>query len=240
MNDKTLNIDKSKNAIGKMFDSIAHRYDFLNHFLSFGIDRYWRKRAADIILDKYTSPLVLDVATGTADLAIEVIRRGASRVTGIDISYNMLEAGRRKIKKKKLEDKIDLIHCDSQNICFDDNSFDVAMVAFGVRNFEDPVRGLSEMTRVLRLGGLLVVLEFSKPDGFIFKHVYNFYFRNLLPLAGAVISGRGSAYSYLNQSVMQFAERDEFKGLMQKAGLSEISQIRLTGGVSTIYSGVKK
>ena len=233
-------MDKSTKTIGSMFDSIAHRYDFLNHFLSFGVDKYWRRKAVGILTASYPNPSILDVATGTADLAVEAARSGASRITGIDISEKMLEAGRKKIRKKGLDDKIDLINCESENICFDNNTFDAAMVAFGVRNFSDPVKGLSEMKRVVRRGGMVLVLEFSKPESAIFKHVYNFYFRNLLPFTGAVFSGKKEAYSYLNQSVMEFADKEKFVGMMIEAGLSEIKQTRLTWGIVTIYTGIAK
>lgn len=233
-------MDKSTKTIGSMFDSIAHRYDFLNHFLSFGIDKYWRKRTVRIITDRLTNPSIIDVATGTADLAITALKMGASRITGIDISEKMLEAGREKIRKKGLGDKIELINCNSESICFTDNTFDAAMVAFGVRNFSDPVLGLSEMKRVVRPGGIVAVLEFSKPEGTLFKHVYNFYFRNLLPVTGAVFSGKKGAYSYLNQSVMEFADKEKFAGMMEEAGFSEITQIRLTWGIATIYTGIVK
>lgn len=233
-------MDKSTTTIGSMFDSIAHRYDFLNHFLSFGTDRCWRKKAVRIITDSIANPEIIDVATGTADMAVEAVRSGASRITGIDISVKMLEEGRQKIRKLGLDDKIELINCDSENICFADNTFDAAMVAFGVRNFSDPVRGLSEMNRVVRSGGMVLVLEFSRPDGRIFKHVYNFYFRNLLPFAGALFSGKKSAYSYLNQSVMEFADKEKFIRIMIDAGLSEIKQTRLTWGIATIYTGIAK
>lgn len=240
MKERHLHIDKSTKTIGSMFDSIAHRYDFLNHFLSFGIDKYWRKRTVRIITGHQENPSVLDVATGTADLAITAVRMGASRITGIDISEKMLEVGRQKIRKMGMEDKIELINCSSESICFNDNTFDAAMVAFGVRNFYDPVLGLSEMKRVVRPGGIVAILEFSKPEGKLFKHVYNYYFRNLLPVTGAVFSGKKDAYSYLNQSVMEFADKEKFTGMMEEAGFSEIKQIRLTRGIATIYTGIVK
>jgi demethylmenaquinone methyltransferase / 2-methoxy-6-polyprenyl-1,4-benzoquinol methylase len=239
MNDQLNNINKNKNRIGPMFDSIAHRYDFLNHLLSFGVDRSWRKKTVRKITEVSSSIKILDVATGTADLAIEAARIKPLNITGIDISDKMLEIGKRKIKKRNLEGTINLINCDSENICFEDNSFDAAMVAFGVRNFTDPVKGLSEMRRVVRIGGLVVVLEFSKPDGFIFKHLYNFYFKNFLPLIGAVFSRKWKAYKYLNESVMDFSDKEKFIQMMRESGLSEIKQTRLTRGIASIYTGVK-
>lgn len=240
MDDQNGNNLKDRTEIGKMFDSIAGRYDFLNHLLSFGIDRKWREKAVRKISEAFESPEILDVATGTGDLAIEAVKQGAAKVTGIDISEKMLEAGRQKMKARNLENRIELLECDSEAICFEDNTFDAAMAAFGVRNFRDPVKGLSEMRRVVRHGGLVVILEFSKPGGFIFKHLYNFYFRNLLPFAGSLLSRHKKAYKYLNESVMEFADKEAFIQLMRESGLSEIKQSRMTGGIATIYTGVKK
>lgn len=222
-----------------MFDSIAWRYDFLNHFLSFGTDIYWRKKTVSIIAENFKNPVILDVATGTADLAIEAVRLNPDRITGIDISDKMLEKGRGKIERKGMNRIIQLIRCDSENICFDTGTFDVAMVAFGVRNFGDPLKGLSEMRRVIRQNGMVLVLEFSKPSGFLFKTVYNFYFRNILPALGGVFSRDRHAYRYLNESVMKFPDNEEFLELMRLAGLSELNQIKLTGGIASIYTGQK-
>jgi demethylmenaquinone methyltransferase/2-methoxy-6-polyprenyl-1,4-benzoquinol methylase len=232
--------DEKKQDIGPMFDSIAWRYDFLNHFLSFGIDRQWRKTAVGKISAIYKNPKIIDVATGTGDLAIEAANIHPSKITGIDISEKMLELGRQKIKAKDLGNIIEFIKCDSESICFDENTFDVAMVAFGVRNFLDPVRGLSEMRRVIRAGGLIVVLEFSKPDGLLFKYVYNFYFRYLLPFLGGIFSKHRKAYRYLNESVMKFADNEVFIQMMIEAGFSDVSQTRMSMGIASIYTGVKK
>ena len=240
MHKKKPSVKKDKRDIGQMFDSIAWRYDFLNHLLSFGIDRKWRRKTVDKIRSKYSNPIIIDVATGTADLALEAVNAEPSKITGIDISEKMLDLGRQKIKALGYENIIELIKCDSENIFFEDNSFDVAMAAFGVRNFSDPVKGLSEMKRVIRTGGMVLILEFSKPEGFLFKHVYNFYFGNLLPFLGSLFSKHKKAYRYLNESVMDFADNEKFIQIMKKAGLSEISQERMTGGIATIYSGVKK
>lgn len=240
MDNQKASIKKDKGDIGPMFDSIAWRYDFLNHFLSLGIDRKWRKKAVGKISGKYINPKIIDVATGTGDLAIEAVCTVPSQISGIDISEKMLELGRQKIKAMDLENIIEFIKCDSENICFEDNTFDVAMAAFGVRNFSDPVKGLSEMRRVIRKGGEVVILEFSKPEGFLFKHVYNFYFGNLLPFLGSLFSKHKKAYRYLNESVMDFADNEKFIEMMNKAGLSEIKQDRITGGIATIYTGVKK
>jgi demethylmenaquinone methyltransferase/2-methoxy-6-polyprenyl-1,4-benzoquinol methylase len=237
MDDLTTKINRDT---GPMFDSIAWRYDFLNHLLSFGTDRYWRRKAIAKIAEYCNNPHIIDVATGTADLAIEASKIKPLKITGIDISEKMLEIGRQKIRAKNLEEVIELIKCDSENICFEDNTFDAAMAAFGVRNFRDPVKGLSEMRRVVRENGIVVILEFSKPDGFIFKHLYNFYFSVILPFTGSMFSKDRKAYKYLNESVMNFADKEKFIHLMSEAGLSDIKQTRLTGGIASIYTGVKK
>lgn len=231
---------RTRTDTGPMFDSIAWRYDFLNHLLSFGTDRYWRRKAIGKIPEACNNPRIIDVATGTADLAIEASKIKPLKITGIDISEKMLEIGRQKIKARNLEDVIELIKCDSENICFEDNTFDAAMAAFGVRNFRDPAKGLSEMRRVVRNNGIVVILEFSKPDGFIFKHLYNFYFSTILPFTGSMFSKDRKAYKYLNESVMNFADKEKFIQLMREAGLTDIKQSRLTCGIASIYTGVKK
>jgi demethylmenaquinone methyltransferase / 2-methoxy-6-polyprenyl-1,4-benzoquinol methylase len=233
-----LNIEK-RAAVESMFDSIAWRYDFLNHFLSFGIDRLWRRRVIRMIPGSFKDPYILDVATGTGDLAIAGMKLNPSKIEGIDISMNMLEIGKAKIKKRGFSGKIELAEGDSENIPFGSNLFDVAMVAFGVRNFSDPLRGLSEMRRVIRNGGMIVVLEFSKPTGFPFRQVYNFYFRNVLPLIGKLFSKDKEAYLYLPDSVMKFPDNEEFIQLLIQAGFSDTRQVKLTGGVASIYTGIK-
>jgi demethylmenaquinone methyltransferase/2-methoxy-6-polyprenyl-1,4-benzoquinol methylase len=234
------NLNETKRAaVESMFDSIAWRYDFLNHFLSFNFDRLWRRRAIQIISKSYITPNILDVATGTADLALAAMKLNPLKISGIDISNKMLEIGREKVERKGFGDKIDLITADSENIPFVDNVFDVAMVAFGVRNFSDPLKGLSEMRRVIRDGGMIMVLEFSKPSGFPFKPLYNFYFRNILPLFGRFFSKDRDAYTYLPDSVMKFPDNEEFLNLLVHAGFYGTRQIKLTGGVASIYTGIK-
>ena len=234
------NLSEGKKVmVESMFDSIAWRYDFLNHFLSFNFDRYWRRRAVKVISKSCKSPVILDVATGTGDLAIAAMKLNPSRISGIDISGKMLEIGKEKIERKGFTGKIDLIYGDSEKIPFDDNIFDVAMVAFGVRNFSDPLKGLSEMIRVTRKGGMIMVLEFSKPSGFPFMPLYNFYFRNILPFFRKLFSRDNAAYRYLPDSVMRFPDNEEFLKLLIQAGWSETNQIKLTGGVASIYSGIK-
>lgn len=232
--------EEKKIMVESMFDSIAWRYDFLNHFLSFGIDRIWRRRAIRIISKNYRTPVILDVATGTGDLAIAAMKINPVKITGIDISQNMLEIGREKIRKKGLSGKIELIQGDSENIPLGDDNYDVAMVAFGVRNFSDPLKGLSEMKRVIRKDGMILVLEFSKPSGFLFRSVFNFYFRKILPFVGKLFSKDKAAYSYLPDSVNKFPDNEAFLQLLARAGFSDTRQVKLTGGVASIYTGLKK
>jgi demethylmenaquinone methyltransferase/2-methoxy-6-polyprenyl-1,4-benzoquinol methylase len=240
MENQILNLKEDKKVIVEsMFDSIAWRYDFLNHFLSFGIDCIWRRRAIRIISKNYKNPHILDVATGTGDLAIAAMKINPSKINGIDISKKMLERGKAKVEKKGLSNIIELIAGDSEKIPFTDNVFDVAMVAFGVRNFSDPLKGLSEMKRVIRNEGMIMVLEFSKPTSFPFRPVYNFYFRNILPFFGKLFSKDKAAYNYLPESVMKFPDNEDFLKLLVLAGFSDTRQLKLTGGVASIYTGIK-
>jgi demethylmenaquinone methyltransferase / 2-methoxy-6-polyprenyl-1,4-benzoquinol methylase len=222
-----------------MFDSIAWRYDFLNHFLSFSTDKVWRRKAVRTVAGLKEKPLVLDVATGTGDLAIEALKLDPLSVKGIDIAEKMLEFGRKKLQKKGLEGRIELMIGDSENIPFQDESFDISMVAFGVRNFADPLKGLSEMYRVLKNDGVIMVLEFSKPERFPFRNIYSFYFRRMLPFIGRFFSKDRSAYTYLPESVMRFPDNEAFLSLLQEAGFSETVQKRLSGGIASIYTGKK-
>lgn len=222
-----------------MFDSIAWRYDFLNHFLSFGTDKLWRRKAIRIISNHKQHPLILDVATGTGDLAIAAMKLDPEKVAGIDISSGMLEIGKEKIRKLGLSSRIELLVGDSEDIPFPDNTFDVCMVAFGVRNFTNPLKGLSEMMRVLKESGMIMVLEFSKPEQFPFRTVYKFYFRRVLPVLGRFFSGSKGAYTYLPESVMKFPDNENFMKLMRTAGFTDVSQKKLTGGVASIYTGFR-
>ncbi len=234
------NPQKSYSDVGSMFDDIAPRYDFLNHLLSFGIDRWWRRQAVRVISETHKNPGILDVATGTCDLAVAAMRLDPRHITGIDISAKMLESGRQKIRKKGLEGRIDLVQSGSENIPFSDGTFDVVMVAFGVRNFSDRLKGLSEMNRVLDENGLIMVLEFSKPRHFPFRQLYLFYFRMLLPLIGRIFSGNRSAYRYLPDSVMQFPDYEQFLDLLKFAGFINVRCRKLTGGIASIYTGFKQ
>lgn len=230
---------RKKEEVRIMFDSIAWRYDFLNHFLSFGTDLLWRKKAIDEIAKRIKPRRILDLATGTCDLAIESLRLNPERVTAIDISQRMLEEGRKKLYRKKLHERIELVIADSEELPFDDFSFDVVMVSFGIRNFEDPEEGLSEMRRVLHEEGVVMILEFSKPSKFPFKYIYNFYFHRILPFFGALFSKDRSAYTYLPSSVSSFAEGNDFLKIMGNTGFRELKMKRLTGGVATIYTGCR-
>lgn len=228
-----------KPDVESMFDSIAWRYDFLNHFLSFGIDLLWRKRTIRLLSGRYMNPEILDIATGTGDLAISAMSLDPAGITGIDISEKMLEIAAEKIRRKGYDDRIRLIKCDSGNLVFEENTFDIAMVAFGVRNFPDPLKGLSEMHRVLKNGGSVVVLEFSRPSVFPFSQVYDFYFRHILPGVGKLISKDRKAYRYLYDSVSEFPDNELFINILAEAGFSGIMQAKLTFGAASIYSGVK-
>ena len=221
-----------------MFDGIAPRYDFLNHVLSVGIDILWRKKAIRQIAPLQPKKM-LDVATGTGDFALEAMSLKPEQIIGIDISEGMLDLGRVKVRNRKLEGKVQLITGDSESIAFADNTFDAITVGFGVRNFADINKGLSEMCRVLRPQGMLVVLEFSKPKTFPVKQVYQFYFSTILPFIGRLISKHNTAYSYLPNSVDKFPEGNVFLEMMHKNGFSSVKQIPLTFGIASLYIGVK-
>ncbi|HNX66739.1 MAG TPA: bifunctional demethylmenaquinone methyltransferase/2-methoxy-6-polyprenyl-1,4-benzoquinol methylase UbiE [Bacteroidales bacterium] len=239
MDIKDDNSRSKANQVEAMFDDIAHHYDFLNHFLSMGTDRLWRRRAINIIGRNINPNRILDVATGTGDLAIAALRLKPDKITGIDISEKMLELGREKISRRGLDDKIELLKADSEAIPFTDGSFDAAMCAFGVRNFSSPIKGLSEICRVLRHGGMIMVLEFSKPSYFPVKQLYFIYFRRILPLLGRIISGDAKAYTYLPESVMAFPEGDRFVEILSEAGFGRCGYRRLSGGIATIYYAFK-
>jgi demethylmenaquinone methyltransferase/2-methoxy-6-polyprenyl-1,4-benzoquinol methylase len=228
-----------KSAVGPMFDNIAFRYDFLNHFLSFGIDRIWRKKAIKLIPFTFVNPEILDVATGTGDLAVSALRLHPAHISGIDISREMLKIAEKKFRDKGLSGKVDLIQGRSESIPFRDNSFDIAMVAFGVRNFSDPLKGLMEMQRVLKKGGVIMILEFSRPAAFPFKQLFSFYFLKIVPFIGRLFSGNRNAYTYLPESVSEFPENEQFTDMLENAGFMSVKQTRLTGGVASVYSGLK-
>ena len=237
---KTLNHNKERATIEQMFDKIAWRYDFLNHFLSLGIDKRWRIRAVNELRGL---PLnhVLDVATGTADLSLTIQKRlNPKSITGIDISEGMLAIGRRKIEKKGLKQQIDLKYGDSEALPFDGQTFDAVTVAFGVRNFEHLEKGLCEICRVLKIGGKVVILEFSVPQNRFFRGFFNFYFFRVLPFLGRLLSKDSQAYNYLPDSVQSFPHGAEFKKIMEKCGFSEIRIKPLTFGIVYIYTGIRQ
>jgi len=223
-----------KEQVAEMFDNISHRYDFLNHFLSLGIDKLWRKKAVKI-LSAIQPKVILDVATGTGDFAIESLSLKPTEVVGIDISQGMLDKGIVKVKKNGQEDIIELKYGDSEDIPFEDSYFDAITVAFGVRNFENLEKGLTEMKRVLKTGGMVVVLEFSKPKAFPIKQIYNIYFHKVLPGIGKLVSKDASAYTYLPESVEAFPEGKEFEDILKKVGFQYKSTHPLFFGISSIY-----
>lgn len=228
-----------KEQVASMFDQIAFRYDFLNRFLSVGIDVYWRKVAIKKIAD-IQPQRILDVATGTGDLAIMTHKYlKPKEIVGIDISAGMLEVGKQKIAKLGLEKTIQLQLGDSEAINYPDNSFDAVTVAFGVRNFQDLELGLSEMYRVLRPGGKVMILEFSKPKKVWFKGVYNMYMNIVAPKAGEWLSKNKDAYQYLNQSIKAFPEGETFLHILQSVGFKQTNLKRLSLGICTIYCGTK-
>lgn len=231
--------EAKKNQVARMFDGIAHRYDFLNHFFSLGIDVLWRKSCIRILRNEQPEKL-LDVATGTADFAIEAVRMGLDvHVTGVDISVGMLDVGREKIAARGWNDRIELIQGDSVVLPFDDGSFDAFTVAFGVRNFEDLQGGLQDMLRVLKPGAMGLVLEFSKPKHFPIKQVFGLYFKHIMPTVGKWVSKDPAAYTYLPESVQAFPEGEAFLDEMRKAGYVDVKAKGLTGGIATIYTGRK-
>lgn len=227
-----------RQQVEEMFDSIAPKYDFLNRVLSMGIDQGWRKKAINS-LKEVNPKQILDVATGTADLAIAALKLNPDHITGIDISNQMLNVGRDKIKAKNISDKITLTQADSANLPFADNKFDAITVAFGVRNFEFLQQGINQMYRVTRTGGKLAVLEFSNPKSFPFKQIYNFYFKYILPGWGGLISKSKTAYTYLPESVQHFPEGEQFAAYLKNAGYTQIKIQPLTFGICTLYTAVK-
>ncbi len=231
--------ESKKKQVENMFNKIAFRYDFLNRFLSAGIDKEWRKKAIRQLVSLQPKT-ILDVATGTGDFAItsyNILK--PEKITGIDISDGMLDIGRKKVEKLKLEKKIELLNGDSEAILYDDNSFDAVTVAFGVRNFEDLEKGLSEIYRVLKPGGKLIVLECSRPSLPIIKNLYNFYLNYITPKVGKLISKNKDAYQYLNNSVQQFPEKKTFTHILNQLGYRHAFYKTLTLGICTIYCGEK-
>ena len=231
--------ESKKKQVENMFDKIAFRYDFLNRFLSAGIDIGWRKKAIMELVSSHPKQ-VLDVATGTGDFALTSYKiLSPEKITGIDISDGMLAIGRKKILKAGLQDHIELLNGDSEAILFEDNSFDAVTVAFGVRNFENLERGLSEIKRVLRPGGKLIILECTKPSLPVIKQLYHFYMKFITPKIGKIIAKNNDAYQYLNDSVLQFPEKKTFIHILNQSAYRNAFYKTLTLGICTIYCAQK-
>ncbi|MBK6952091.1 MAG: bifunctional demethylmenaquinone methyltransferase/2-methoxy-6-polyprenyl-1,4-benzoquinol methylase UbiE [Crocinitomicaceae bacterium] len=227
-----------KEEVAEMFDNISKRYDFLNHFLSLGIDKIWRRKAIRI-LSKSQPKVILDIATGTGDFAIAALKLKPTKVVGLDLSSGMLDVGRVKMKKKKIDHIIEMIQGDSENLPFESNYFDAFTVGFGVRNFENLEKGLGEMLRVLKPNATGVILEFSKPKKFPVKQYFKFHSKYIIPKVGSAISKDKSAYAYLPESVAAFPEGQEFIDIMKKVGYRNVESKLVSGGIATIYYGVK-
>ncbi len=230
---------KKKKQVEQMFDNISENYDGLNRIISFGIDLKWRRKVIEMV--KKTNPkYILDVATGTGDLAIALADSDAKKIIGLDISAGMLQVGKDKIQKKELNKRIEMIQADSENLPYPDHTFDAITVAFGVRNFENLEKGLSEIYRVLSPGGIFVVLETSVPTKFPFKQGYKVYSNYILPNIGKLFSKDKSAYQYLSESASVFPFGEKFNNILRKIGFTDVENLPQTFGVSTIYSATKK
>jgi len=228
-----------KEQVTKMFDTISKDYDGLNRVISFGIDIKWRKKVVKIV-KKGQPESILDIATGTGDLAINLAETNANKIVGLDISPGMLEIGKEKVKSKNLDSKIEMILGDSENMPFEDNTFDAITVAFGVRNFETLDNGLKEILRVLRPGGTFVILETSMPDKTPYKQGYNFYTKNILPLIGKTFSKDRSAYKYLCESASVFPYGEALNNILCNIGFINVKDLPQTFGVATIYTASKQ
>ena len=236
---KPYNSNRSKKEeVAEMFNNISGRYDFLNHFLSLGIDHLWRARAVKE-LREINPKRILDIATGTGDFAIANLKLKPEEVVGIDISSGMLEVGKEKMKKKKVDHIVSMQLGDSEDLPFDDNYFDGLTVGFGVRNFENLEKGLAEMLRVIRPGGKAIILEFSKPKMFPIKQAFGFYSKYFIPFFGKRISKDEKAYAYLPESVAAFPEGKDFENVLEKLNYKNIKSILVSGGIATIYVGTK-
>lgn len=228
-----------KEEVAQMFDNVSGRYDFLNHLLSMGIDKIWRRKVIRLIGLK-SPKTILDIATGTGDFAIAARKINPKKITGVDISNGMLEVGRKKLINKKLDQLINLEYGDSENLPFEDNSYDAITVGFGVRNFENLEKGLSEMLRVLTPGGTAAILEFSKPKKFPIKQSYGIYSKFVIPSVGKSISKDKSAYKYLPDSIAAFPEGQDFIDILKKVGYTKTDSKIVSGGIATIYIGEKE
>lgn len=227
-----------KEQVAQMFDTISGNYDGLNRVISFGIDVKWRKKVLTMVSAKNPHS-VLDIATGTGDLAILMAQTGAKEIIGLDLSVGMLDVGRKKIAEKNLSGKIQMVQGDSENLPFEDNRFDAITVAFGVRNFETLEKGLSEILRVLKPGGIFVILETSVPTKFPFKQGYSFYTKFILPAIGRLFSKDRSAYAYLSESASVFPYGEKLNNILREVGFIDVKHLPQTMGVATIYSASK-
>lgn len=227
-----------KEQVTQMFDTISENYDGLNRVISFGIDIKWRKKVLKLVAAK-NPKTILDIATGTGDLAILMTQTNAQQIVGLDISAGMLEVGKQKIKQKNLDKRIEMVLGDSEKIPYSDNSFDAITVAFGVRNFENLELGLSEILRVLKPDGIFVILETSIPEKTPYKQGYRFYSRNVLPLIGRLFSKDNAAYGYLSESAANFPYGEVLNNILRKIGFIEVIAMPQTFGVATIYKATK-
>lgn len=228
-----------KEQVAQMFDTISGNYDNLNRVISFGIDVKWRKKVLQIVAQS-NPKTILDIATGTGDLAILMAKTDAEKIVGLDISAGMLEVGVKKIADKNLSHTIEMILGDSENMPFEDNSFDAITVAFGVRNFETLEKGLTEILRVLKPNGVFVILETSVPDKTPYKQGYNFYSKNILPIIGKLFSKDDVAYGYLSESAAAFPYGEALNNILRKVGFIDVIAMPQTFGVATIYKASKK
>lgn len=228
-----------KEQVADMFNNIAGKYDFLNHLLSLGIDKGWRKRAIKSIKD-IAPRKILDVATGTGDLAIAAAKDiPDATITGIDIAALMLEVGKTKISDRNLSERIEMKVGDSESLPYENGSFDAVLCAYGVRNFQDLSKGLNEMSRVLRSGGRIAILEFSQPKKFPVKQAFSIYFKFVMPLFGKIVSKHNTAYSYLPESVIAFPEGQDFCSIMENSGFKNVKAQPLSFGITSLYTGEK-
>ncbi|MFC4723401.1 bifunctional demethylmenaquinone methyltransferase/2-methoxy-6-polyprenyl-1,4-benzoquinol methylase UbiE [Geojedonia litorea] len=228
-----------KQQVTKMFDTISKEYDGLNRVISFGIDVKWRKKVVAIV-GKTQPENILDIATGTGDLAINLAKTNAKEIIGLDISEGMLEVGRKKVANKQLDQTIQMIVGDSENLPFSDNTFDAITVAFGVRNFENLEKGLSEILRVLKPNGIFVILETSVPEKTPYKQGYKFYTKYILPTIGKLFSKDQSAYSYLCESASIFPHGEALNNILRKIGFINVNNKPQTFGVASIYTASKQ
>lgn len=237
---KPYNKDESKRTqVRRMFNSIAPYYDKICHILSFNIDRLWRKRLVKLVAEREPTTIV-DIATGTGDVAISMAKQiPNTQIVGIDLSEKMLKVAEQKIERLNIKSNIRLLCEDAENLSFPSNSFDVVTISFGIRNFENIDKGLSEFHRILREGGSLFVMEFSTPKHKVFNTLYRFYLKQILPVIGRAISKDNKAYSYLPESIIEFYQEDEFIRLLQNIGFDNCSAISLSNGIAHIYTGVK-